>query len=834
VQHFNKPVAAICLAVASAFVQAQQATYDFDIPAQPAGQVLDALAKQTGLQPFYAEGAVKGARSPGVKGKLSLREALDKALAGTGLSYQFTGEKAVAIKAREKVAELPEMTVSGRGVASPVPKGIPAVTESVTAQEMAESINAITTDDALKYLPSILVRKRFIGDTNSSLATRTANSQQSARSLAYADNLLLSNLLGNSHHAPRWGLVTSEEIERADVIYGPFSALYPGNSMGATILMTTRMPEKLEGHAKAQAFTERFKLYGTDENFSGHHLAAGVGSRNGNWSWVLNADRLDSHDHPMGHFTTGVSAINAGPGDTVVTGIYQDRDQKDVNRVVLGATAYHTVMDHAKLKVAYDFSPTVRATYTLGLWQNDITGTATTYMRDAAGNPVWTGNALNINGKRYNIRNFGYWYGPSQWAQEHVMHGLSLKTSTGGEWDWEAVASLYDYGRDTIRTPTGNYTSGPRSLGSAGLYEDFKGTGWSSLDLRGIWRPQVFTGHEVSFGYHFDHYKLRYLSSNTADWLVSAPGTRVGANTGDTETTAFYLQESWAFAPAWKAIVGGRWENWKAYNGTISDATTTGKLGKRDDLYFSPKLALTWQATPLWSLRASSGKAYRMPTVYELYQGTNTLGAIIKNDPNLKPEKVLSGELTAERTLGNGLLRISYFRENVEDALYSQRNDATGVTNIQNIDKIRTDGLEVAYQAVDVGIRGLDLSGSVTYTDSEITKNDKYQASVGKKQPRIPDWRASVHVTYRQNAQLAYSLGARYSGRQYNLLDNSDTNPDTYLGASHYFIVDARVQYKIAKQLNAAVGVNNLNNYKAFLGPAYPQRSLVAELKADF
>lgn len=117
-QHFNKPVAAICLAVASAFVQAQQATYDFDIPAQPVGQVLDALAKQTGLQPFYAEGAVKGVKSPGVKGKLSLREALDKALAGTGLTYQFTGEKAVAIKAvsADKATELQPITVTSKNM----------------------------------------------------------------------------------------------------------------------------------------------------------------------------------------------------------------------------------------------------------------------------------------------------------------------------------------------------------------------------------------------------------------------------------------------------------------------------------------------------------------------------------------------------------------------------------------------------------------------------------------------------------------------------------------------------------------------------------------------
>jgi type II secretory pathway component GspD/PulD (secretin) len=85
---FNKPVAAVCLAVPSACAQAQQATYDFDIPAQPLGEVLDALARKTGLQPFFAENTVKGRFSP--------REALDKALAGTGLTYQFTDDKAAA------------------------------------------------------------------------------------------------------------------------------------------------------------------------------------------------------------------------------------------------------------------------------------------------------------------------------------------------------------------------------------------------------------------------------------------------------------------------------------------------------------------------------------------------------------------------------------------------------------------------------------------------------------------------------------------------------------------------------------------------------------------
>ncbi|PKO83661.1 MAG: TonB-dependent receptor [Betaproteobacteria bacterium HGW-Betaproteobacteria-11] len=735
--------------------------------------------------------------------------------------------------ASDEPTQLGAMVVMG-GKISPVPKDLPAVTEGVTAEKMAESINVINTEDALKYLPSIHIRKRFIGDTNGIVASRTGGTLASARSLVYGDNLLLSNLLGNTFsYPPRWGLVTADEIERIDVIYGPFSALYPGNSMGATILMTTRMPEKFEAHAKVQAFTQKYKLYGTDEDFAGNHLSASLGNRSGDWSWWLSADRLDSHGQPMQFATKPLSSTAAGGADTVVTGAHRDNDVKDNPRVILGATGItHTIQEHAKLKVAYDVLPTVRATYTLGLWQNDAQTRVSSYLRDAAGNPVYSGN-VNIDGKRYTLAAIDF--NPSRADQEHWMHGLSLKTSGGGEWDWEAVASLYDYNRDISRTPTVALPGA--QAGGAGRITNLKGTGWQVLDLRGVWRPQGIAGaHEVSFGYHRDHYKLRTLVSDTTNWIAGGAGARRSAFTGDTETTAFYAQEVWRFAPAWKAVLGGRWEDWKAHDGSVSNATTTVSLGARQENYFSPKAALTWQATPLWALRASLGRAYRTPTVAELYQGTVSGTSIVNNDPNLKPEKVWSGELTAERDLGNGLLRISYFRENLEDALYAQTDTTVfpTVTNIQNIDKVRTNGLELAYQAADVGIRGLDLSGSLTWTDSVIKKNDKNPASVGHKQPRIPDWRASLSATYRQTDRLSYALGARYSGRQYNTLDGSDINPDTYGGMSSFFIVDARLRYKLARHWSAAVGVDNLNNAKAYAFHPYPQRVWTAELKFDY
>ncbi len=738
-----------------------------------------------------------------------------------------------AVMASSADTQLGEMVVKGEK-ASGVPRNLPAVSEGITASQMEESINVINTEDALKYMPSLEVRKRFVGDTNGIVASRSSGTLVSARSLVYADNLLLSNLLGNSYaYPPRWGLVTPEEIDRIDVIYGPFSAEYPGNAMGAVINMTTRMPEKFEGHFKTQAFRQNFKLYGTDETYSGYQASAALGGRAGDLSWWASFNHLDSHGQPMSFATKALSTTPAGGGDQVVSGAYRDRDPNGAQRVVLGATSVtHTLQDQTKIKLAYDLTPQVQATYTLGWWQNDSVSTVSSYLRNAAGNPVYSGN-VNIGGMRYNLANTDL--NPSRGDQEHWLHGLSLKTKTGGEWDWELAASLYDYGKDITRAPT---VAVPTALsGGAGRITDMNGTGWHTLDLRGQWRPGLAQGqHEVSFGYHYDRYVLDTLVSDTSNWIAGSAGARRSAFAGKTEMHAIYAQDAWKFVRDWKLTLGGRIEHWQAFDGSISNQTTTLGYEERNETFFSPKAALSFQASPVWALRASLARAYRMPTVAELYQGSINVNTIVNNDPNLKPEKALTGELTAERDLGNGLLRATLFQENAEDALYSQTNVTVtpNVTNIQNIDKIRTRGLELVYQGMDVGIAGLDLTGSITYADSEIMKNDKAPSTVGNKQPRVPNWRTTLAATYRQSDRLSYTLAGRYSGRQYNTLTNSDINPNTYGGTSSFVVIDARVHYKVAKQWKAALGVDNLNNRRYFVAHPYPQRTVVAELKFDY
>ncbi len=723
------------------------------------------------------------------------------------------------------------------GKPTSLPTQIPTTIEGITGKQIEQTINASDSEDALKYLPSLLVRKRYIGDFNHAvLSTRASGTGNSARSMVYADGILLSNYLGNgASFTPRWGMVTPEEIERVDVLYGPFSAAYAGNSVGAVVDFVTRMPTRFEAHAKIAYSTQKFDLYSTSERDSAKQASASIGNRSGNFAWFFNVNHLDSNGQPL-VIATRLLSEGVAPklGTPVVTGALPGKNPKEQDQLLLGTTTnYHTVQDHAKVKLAYDFSPTLRVSYLLGLWQNDTDGGVNTYLRDTAGKPVYSGNVV-INNRQYNLNSPSLAFAPSVNKIEHLMQGLSVKTNTKGEFDWEIAASTFDYRKDILRTPTATLPAA--FTGGAGRITDLDGTGWQTLNLRGTWRPtgtnKGVGAQVIDFGYQQDTYRLRTLVSSTTDWINGQPGARFSTFNGNTSLKSLFAQDTWTISNEWKTTLGLRYEHWNAYGGELGNATSIVRFGERSDNYISPKAAAAYQLQPDWVLKASTGRAVRMPTVGELYQGSINGNVIVNTDPNLKPEKSWTTELSLEHATFNGMIRTTLFFEHTRDALYSQALTAT-VSTVQNVDAIHTNGLELSWQMADAGIRGLDLNNSLTYADSIITRNTRFPASVGKRQPRVPRLRLTSVATYKPDDRLSYTLAARYSGEQFGQLDNSDTNGFAYMGFSKFFVVDARVRYQINRQVSAALGIDNLNNYKYWAFHPYPQRTVVTELKLD-
>lgn len=803
------------------------------------------------LTPRRAACAGATALSPVVSRKLRLRAtAAAAALTVLSLAPQAWAEEAPVRQGG--------VVVITANQPSSLPTRLPTTIEGVDAARIAESINATDSEDALKYLPSLLVRKRYVGDYNHAvLSTRASGTGNSARSMVYADGVLLSNFLGNgAAFTPRWGLVTPEEIARVDVLYGPFSAAYPGNSVGAVVDYVTRMPSKFEAHVKLSGFTQPNDLYGQQATFNGAQASASIGDRSGAFAWWINANRLDSHGQPL-VFTTKLATAGSAlrGGELAVTGGVAGQNPRQQAWTLIGSsTEYTTTQDHLKTKLAWDITPEVRALYTLGLWHNESEGQSRSWLKDAAGATVdnrFSGDVsqlVAIDGRRYTLAASDF--PKTRENLDHVMHALSVKSRTRGVFDWELAGSLYDYQKDIARA----YAPTTRTAPLAGRITDQKGTGWNTLAAKLTWRPLGAQGaHIVDAGVQQDSYELRTRVDTTTDYLNGAPTAFASRFSGNTRTRSAYAQDAWTFAEGWITVLGLRAEQWTAWDGITQTAYTgaadAGQCNATTDLctlshparsatYLSPKAALARQLTEEWVLKASTGRAVRFPTVSELYQGgVNAQGQSINNNPDLRPEVSWTTELSAEWSSGLTTWRTTLFREDTRDALYSQLNTATNANTVQNVNRIRTTGLEVAAQTRDSWIKGLELQGSLTYADSRILANDGYVLvrgdTIGKWQPRVPRWRASALATWRFSDRLSASYGMRYSGRQFSTLDNGDPNGFAYTGASKYFTTDVRVRWKFADRWTAAFGIDNLNNYQYWNFHPYPQRTAHAELRFD-
>ncbi len=712
---------------------------------------------------------------------------------------------------------------------------LPVTAEGVTADQIANSVNVTNVEDALKYLPDVLVRKRHIGDVQSPVSTRTSGVGASARSLIYADDVLLSALIGNNNASasPRWSMVSPEQIARIDVLYGPFAAEYPGNSVGAVINITTREPERFEATARVEAVDQAFAQYGTNQDNRSGRAAFSLGDRRGPLSLWLNLNHTDSTGQPL-TYVTAARPASPGAAGAPVTGAFADTNRTGAAIAVLGASGIeHQVQDNANLKLGWALTPTLKATWTLGLFAHEDRARAESYLRDAGGAPAYSG-ALNIGGFAYTVAPSAFSGGVYHLDEQHWAQSLGLKSHGGGVFDWEAVATAYDFTRDRQRTPSGALPAA--NAGGAGTISDLAGTGWRTFDARGAWRPQG--AQAFSFGVHLDQFRLNNPKYATGDWMEGAPGTLTSLARGRTRTEGLWAQDVWTLGPDLTLTLGARYERWRAFDGFNYSllpalAATQPELNASG---WSPKATLAWRASERWRLKASYGEALRFPTVSELYQAITTGAVLTTPNPNLRPEHARSGELTAERITTRSRLRLSLFEEDLNDALLSQSaplvtGSSTLFSFVQNVERVRSRGAEVVASREDVLVPGLSLSGWVTYVDGRTLRDAAFPAAVGKHTPQVPRWRGGAMATWQADSATSLSLAARYSDPSFGTLDNSDRRSNTYQGFGGFLVADAHLKREIGHGWALSGGVDNLFNRKYFVFHPFPQRTVLVELK---
>jgi len=750
---------------------------------------------------------------------------------------------------------------------------------SVTKREINETVNVMTSAETIQNLPSTLVRERFIGDRNATIQGRINNPQDSARTMLYADGVLLSNYLGNSFaYPPRWNMVSPVEIERVDVMQGPFSALYGGNSESGVYTITTRMPENFEFHAEGNSAVQYFHWFEDKETDLSGHMAAALGDRKENFSYWLIYDRLDAQGQvqtfSQNQFTPSCAAgkcVKAfggifAPyvaGGTAPNGF--PTPGGTLGNIAGSAGADHSQQHFGKVKLAYDFTPAVRATWQTGFWSLVDDTFVQPYMYTTNGIPLYgLGNGLKINDGPYGSYALGS-LNPTHSNASHLMNAAEFKSDTKGVFDFDLVGTQYNFLRDYTNTysqygilPTAANAAGQItkwSINPTGSNVNQGGNFWRTFDGRFIARPEqdLLGKHILSFGLSDWLYSLNSVQTNTNVATANYYYDIQTINYGKTNTRSSYIQDEWKFLPDWRLTMGARGDWWTAFEGVNDSLGNVSKLNRTTLALFpkaykgafSPKSALEWQVTPDFLLRGTIDRAYRFPTVAEMFQAISTPNTVVFNNPHLQPESMTYYDVTGEYHWHNafdgavGMLtpRVSFFNVDAWDYMYTQSNTigATTFSQTININKVHFHGIEGVLTANDLGWHGLGAQLSATFTDARLLSDKLAPWFEGNQFPRIPRIRVHGSITYSPDDKFSIGATMRFATGAFVSLANTDFSHDSYGSTdSSYLVFDVKAQYKFAPGWTATAGINNIGNNKALVNPnPYPERTYFLGLKYD-
>ncbi len=710
-------------------------------------------------------------------------------------------------QAGEKDTRLEEIVVTATRTEKEL-ETAPGSVSIVTKKDM-EKRNIKTVDEALNTVPGVFDRRgKGLMDTRSQVSIRGIPGQM--RTLILLDGIPLNSAYTGE---VQWGGLSPEDAERIEVVKGPFSSLYGGYAMGGVVNVITKMPGKSE-------FT----------------LKTGYGS-----SW----DRGDAMDDMRKFYLSygdkfkdkfslfasyGYKATNGYPSDfnvqssqptAGITGWSYTTDNQGNTRYLISDKGDNRWWDdNVTLKAGYDFSKTSKINLSFMRTRYEYNyDTPHTYLKNAAGSEVWSYGTVRESsflsgsgGRLQNIYSAGY---------ETMFGDVKTKISLG----------LIEQEKSWYVTP-GTTAATTRSGGPGKVSE----TPSESYNADIQFTLPLFEKHILTFGGSFRHGWADTKEHNLTNWKDEESKTTLTYQSkGKDRTYALFVQDEIILAEKLTAYIGFRQDWWETYDGYANQVGTAGypkNYDSRDALSFSPKAAIVYKPFEKTSLRTSIGKAFRPPTVYELYRTwTSSSGVTYAGNPDLKPETTASWDIGIEQGLWKGAkIKVAYFENYIEDLIYRKTVSSTYQESI-NAGKAESKGVEL--EAEQRFGKELRLFANFTYTDAKIKENDAKPETVGERLTDVPERMFNAGAEFEKGAFSA-ALTGRYVSKRYSNDENKDIVNNVYTSYDPYFTADAKVSYKFTKNATLSFSVDNIFDRDYFAYYKTPGRSWFGEVTLRF
>lgn len=264
---------------------------------------------------------------------------------------------------------------------------------------------------------------------------------------------------------------------------------------------------------------------------------------------------------------------------------------------------------------------------------------------------------------------------------------------------------------------------------------------------------------------------------------------------------ALWLPRNWSFS------LSSRIDHFATFDGikTVAGDPTPKPQPTISQTLFDPRLGIVRQLGHHFALTGSVFRAYRGPTLNELYRTGQVGQTTMLANPNLQSERATGYEFGALTSAGRyGSLRTSYFWTEVNrpitNLVISQSGSAI-VEMRENLGQIRSRGISAEYEAHP--LPPLLITAGYQYAKATVTQFDPDPSLVGTWTPEVPRnmFSGAVHLNSLRWGSLgvfAYTSGREYdaSGNQYEL--------------SGYARFDVEASHQLGRGWSAYVSVQNL------------------------
>jgi outer membrane receptor protein involved in Fe transport len=249
------------------------------------------------------------------------------------------------------------------------------------------------------------------------------------------------------------------------------------------------------------------------------------------------------------------------------------------------------------------------------------------------------------------------------------------------------------------------------------------------------------------------------------------------------------------------------WSNFDARSITeplaAPSQTTQTQLPSKSALAFDPRIALSYSPQSRWTLSASIARAFRAPTLNELYRSFRVGNILTLANPLLRDERSTVAQVAALYSLNaHTSVRATGFWNDIHDPVsnVTLTSTATLITRErENLGALRATGMEAA---ANLHFRAVQLDAAYQYSHSTVTSFAANPALVGLWIPEVPRNSATVRVSYVRR-DWTVVVDARYFGRQFD----DDLNQFLLGGA---FVANAGVTRSLPHGFAAYIAVDNL------------------------